>query len=191
MNHSVVMRASDLQRRLGVRYHISISSLGACVGVAGVQRGVVGGSLKNARGRGVWGLWVSAANCVWSTFVLWVIFWLSGIDFRVISPPAGNRCFTLTLLELSVSFGICIKPSWSPDLRVFAKKKSNPKNSVFYPSCQSNGQQVCSHVSKPCKSLRRYFVFADWAYVNVKTSAPQSNKSSWVILLKSFDFFLF
>lgn len=55
INHSVGMRASDLQRRLGVRYHISFNSLGPAWGVAGVQWGVAGGSLKNARGRVVWG----------------------------------------------------------------------------------------------------------------------------------------
>lgn len=39
INHSVMVRASDLRRRLAVRYRISISSLGTAWGSLGYNEG--------------------------------------------------------------------------------------------------------------------------------------------------------
>lgn len=101
--------------------------LGVRGGRWGAMRGRRRVSEESKRSRRL-GLWVSVATCVWSTFVLWVIFWLSGIHFRAYSPLAGNRCFTLTLLVLSVRFGICIKKVCLQAPTCVCKKKKEEKN---------------------------------------------------------------
>lgn len=68
-----MMRASESQRVPGreiSRFH-QLSP--ACVGVARVQRGVAGGSLKNARGREVWGC-ESAVPTVCAPLLLFELF---------------------------------------------------------------------------------------------------------------------